>query len=319
MDYDERDLRPLFTFRVGDPGTSHAFDIAARMGFAVDLLDRARRMAGEERVQIEKLLADLDRRARELASAQEEVNLETEKTRTLGRELEERLRGLKKERREILKKSSREVEDMLSQGRRAIEQAVRRIKESGADKPVVQSARRTLERLEKPFTEDPKEIPVPAVIEPGQRVRIPHLGLIGTVLEVRGDRIVATADGLRLTLGKEAVGRLEESGSHEKPSGNIPAGPEQGSWAWHTDVEGAEPEIDLRGESGEDGWLRLDKLIDRAIPAGLEVINVIHGFGTGRLRDHLHARLKDDSRVASFREAGPGQGGGGATLVFLSG
>jgi len=319
MDYDERDLRPLFTFRVGDPGTSHAFDIAARMGFAVDLLDRARRMAGEERVQVEKLLADLDRRARQLASAQEEVNLETEKTRTLGRELEERLRGLKKERRDILKKSSREVEDMLSQGRRAIEQAVRRIKESGADKAVVQSARRTLERLETPLTVDPVESPAPAVIEPGQRVRIPHLGLVGTVVEVRGDRIIAMADGLRLTLGKEAVGRLEDIGSNEKPSGDSPEGPAQGGWAWHADVAGAEPEIDLRGESGEEGWLRLDKLIDRAIPAGLEVINVIHGFGTGRLRDHLHACLKDDPRVASFREAGPGQGGGGATLVFLSG
>jgi DNA mismatch repair protein MutS2 len=60
-------------------------------------------------------------------------------------------------------------------------------------------------------------------------------------------------------------------------------------------------------------------MIDRAIPAGLAVINVIHGFGTGRLRDHLHARLAADPRVASFREAGPGQGGGGATLVHLSG
>lgn len=319
MDYDERDLRPLFTFRVGDPGTSHAFDIAARMGFADDLLDRARRMAGEERVQIENLLADLDRRARELATAQEEVNLATEKARTLGRELEERMRGLKKERRDILKKSSSEVEDMLSQGRRAIEQAVRRIKESGADKMVVQSARRTLERLDRPLAPGPEESPAPVVVQPGQRVRIPHLGLVGTVVEVRGDRIVALADGLRLTLGKQAVGPLVEGDSSADVSDHPPAGQVKGGWAWHGSEEAVEPEIDLRGESGEEGWLRLDKLIDRAIPAGLEAINVIHGFGTGRLRDHLHQRLKGDSRVASFREAGPGQGGGGATLVFLVG
>ncbi len=149
MDYDERDLRPLFTFRVGDPGTSHAFDIAARMGFPDDLLDRARRMAGQERVQIENLLADLDRRARELTSAQEEVKLAGERADTLGRDLDQRLRGLRKERREMLNQASREAEDLVRQGRRAIEQAVREIKASGADKAVVKSARSHLENLKR--------------------------------------------------------------------------------------------------------------------------------------------------------------------------
>ena len=123
MDYDERDLRPLFTFRVGDPGTSHAFDIAARMGFTPEILEQARRMAGAERVQIEKLLADLDRRARQLASAQKELEQEAEKTRVRSHELGKRLRGLKKERREVLEKAAREVEDLVRQGRRTIEQA----------------------------------------------------------------------------------------------------------------------------------------------------------------------------------------------------
>jgi len=317
MDYDERDLRPLFTFRVGDPGTSHAFDIAARMGFPEDLLDRARRMAGKERVQIENLLADLDRRARELSSAQEEVKLAGERADTLGRDLDQRLHGLRKERRELLKQASREAEDLVHQGRRAIEQAVREIKASGADKAVVKSARSHLESLKRKLADDNDDSLPPAVFEVGQRVRIPHLGLIGTVVEVRGDKIMATAEGLRLTLGKEAVRPLEESSSTgESASGGV-VSPASGEWAWHSDMTGAEPEIDLRGETGEEGWERLDNLIDRAIPAGLEVINVIHGFGTGRLRDHLHECLKNDPRVASFREAGPGQGGGGATLVTL--
>jgi len=319
MDYDERDLRPLFTFRVGDPGTSHAFDIAARMGFPEGLLARARRMAGQERVQIEKLLTDLDRRARQLASAQEEVKRETEKAHTLGRDLEERLRGLRKERRELLKQTAREAEDLVRQGRRAIEQAVREIKESGADRTVVKSARRRLDSLDRQLEADRLDTLPPATIEPGQRVRIAPLGLIGTVVEVRGDRIVATADGLRLTLGKEAVRALEDSGSPGAEAGETTLTPGKGNWAWHGNLTGAEPEIDLRGETGEEGWHRLDRLIDRAIPAGLETINVIHGFGTGRLRDHLHERLKNDPRVASFHEAGPGQGGGGATRLILTG
>ena len=120
-------------------------------------------------------------------------------------------------------------------------------------------------------------------------------------------------------MGKDVVRPLEDSTSRDETAADGPAFPASGEWAWHSNMTGAEPEIDLRGETGEEGWERLDKLIDRAIPAGLEVINVIHGFGTGRLRDHLHERLKNDPRVVSFKEAGPGQGGGGATLVTLGG
>ena len=319
MDYDERDLQPLFTFRVGDPGTSHAFDIAARMGFPADLLTQARQMAGDERVQIEKLLADLDRRARELTTAQEEVQGETERTRVLARELDERLRGLRKERRELMAKATREAEDLVRGGRRAIEQAVRQIKASGAEKTVVKSARDRLEKLSRLLTAEKGEPPAPVRVVPGQRVRIPDLGLVGTVVEVRGDRILATADGMRLTLGAESVRPLEDNAAGSESTSEAPSTGKAGSWAWHGEALGAEPEIDLRGETGEEGWDRLDKLIDRAIPAGLEVINVIHGFGTGRLRDHLHDCLKKDPRVASFTAAGPGQGGGGATRVNLAG
>jgi DNA mismatch repair protein MutS2 len=208
---------------------------------------------------------------------------------------------------------------LVRDGRRAIEQAVRQIKASGADRSVVKTARDRLESLGRKLTADREEPPVPFKVEPGQRVRIPNLGLIGTVVEVRGDRILATADGLRLTLGPEAVRPLDDKAGGNQPAPADAASDRTGSWDWHTEASGAEPEIDLRGETGEEGWDRLDKLIDRAIPAGLDVINVIHGFGTGRLRDHLHDRLKKDPRVASFAEAGPGQGGGGATRVTLAG
>jgi DNA mismatch repair protein MutS2 len=275
-------------------------------------------MAGEERVQVEKLLTDLDRRARELAGAQEEVREQTDRAAALSRDLDQRLKGLKKERRDVLKKAERQAEDLVLGGRRAIENAVRDIKASGADKTVVKTARERLERLGRQLEEARGEAPPPARIEEGQRVRIPHLGLIGNVIEVRGDRLVALADGMRLTLGIESVRSLEDSSP--LAGGGVDAQDEpKAQWGWHAEVSGAQPEIDLRGETGEEGWSRLDVLIDRAIPAGLEVLNVIHGFGTGRLRDHLHAKLKADPRVASFTEAGPGQGGGGATKVFLAG
>lgn len=322
MDYDERDLRPLFTFRVGDPGTSHAFDIAGRMGFPPQLLQRARAMAGEERVQIEQLLSDLDRRARELIDQQKEVALQNDRLTVGNQELDRRLKGLDREKRDAVAEARRRAEDLVRQGRRDIENAVRDIRVEGGEKRVVKAARDTLDQLTDQLerqlpTEPAQAVPKAAELAAGMRIRIPHLGLKGRVVEVRGEKVIATAEGLRLTLGLEAVRPMTEDGA-DLPTGEAPA-PTAAGWAWSGEVPAAGHEIDLRGETGEEAWLRLDRLIDRAIPAGLEVLHVIHGFGTGRLRDHLYARLKADPRVASFTEAGRGMGGAGATRVKLRG
>jgi DNA mismatch repair protein MutS2 len=324
MDYDERDLQPLFTFRVGDPGTSHAFDIAARMGFPADLLARARAMAGEERVQVERLLADLDLRARELATAEAAVRQEAETAARGNAELEKRLKGLKQETREMMRNARREAEDLVRDGRRSIENVVREIRTAEGERTVVKSARDRIDRLGDRLRAEQGEgsglLPPPArEVLVGQRVRIPHLGLIGNVVEVRGNRLVALAEGMRLNLTLAAVRHLDhEAAVAPEPDPGRPVPVDAGSWTFQADApEGPAHEIDLRGENGEDGWQRLDKLIDRSIPAGLDVIHVIHGFGTGRLRDHLHACLRRDPRVKSLAEAAPGEGGGGATRVTL--
>ena len=316
MDYDEQDLRPLFTFRVGDPGTSHAFDIAARMGLPPDLLDRARSRAGEDRVQIEKLLVDLDRRARDLTTAREEVRRREDELESRDRDLTVRLRGLAAERRDELARVRGEGEDLLREGRRAIENAVREIRSAAGESGVVRSARDRLNRLaaDLPPPTDEAVAPPDFRPEPGQRVRIPHLGLIGRVLEVRGDKLVADADGMRLSVTRDAVMPLDNDSAPTSEPERV----EAGSWTWQGDPPAGGHEIDLRGERGEEAWESLDRLLDRAIPAGLETVHVIHGLGTGRLRDFLHAKLRQDPRVASFAEAGPGRGGGGATRIQLA-
>lgn len=332
MDYDERDLRPLFTVRVGDPGTSHAFDIAARLGIPGPLLDRARSRVGQERVQIEKLLVDLDRRARELGSAQDELQRAIAAQEEGGIELRRRLRGWKRERRELETRFRAETDELLRESRRRIEQVVREIRSSDGRAEVIRTAREKFVGVEAQLRDragEEADQAAPITVAPGQRVRIPHLGLIGQVVEVRGDRLVAIAQGLRLTLGRESVRPLQEEGAAKQPASDgvvsdpgQPGGPGgeavPAGWSWRGDAPATEYEIDLRGETGEEGWLRLDRLIDRAIPSGLESVQVIHGHGTGRLREYLHERLRRDGRVTSFREAAPNQGGGGVTIVFLT-
>jgi DNA mismatch repair protein MutS2 len=249
----------------------------------------------------------------------------------LNRQLADRLSGIDKERKATLEQVRRDAERALKEGRKALEAAIREVRSGGAEKAAVVTARERLAELEQKAREEEEAAAAGDWLpEVGARVRIPHLNLNGRVLEVRGRKIVADADGLRLTLGVEAVRPADGGPKPAGPGRRAPVAPEPepapdrekvdaGGWAWQGDAPEVSPEIDLRGDTGEEGWQRLDRLIDRAIPAGLTSVRVIHGFGTGRLRDHLYAQLKKDGRVRSFREGNAGEGGGGATVVVLGG
>ncbi|MFO7653831.1 MAG: Smr/MutS family protein [Candidatus Krumholzibacteriia bacterium] len=334
MDFDEATLSPRFTLRMGVPGSSHAFAIASRWGFPPELLERARRRVGEERVEVERLLADLQERTRETVETGERARAQEEESGRLRRELASRLKEIDRERRGELAEARRRGEEMLRQGRSEIERAIREIRSQGAAREVVRTARDRLAELESRLPAGPAAgTGEPVELREGDRVSIPHLGLTGRVVEVRGDRVTALADGLRLNLGRSAVEPLAGAGgATSSDAGPVPVAsaggdsqPRAGSasagggWRWQDGPPDISPEIDLRGERAEEGWERLDRLIDRAIPAGLRRLHVVHGVGTGRLREHLLDRLRHDPRVAAVHPAGPGPGQMGASVVILAG
>jgi len=137
-------------------------------------------------------------------------------------------------------------------------------------------------------------------------------------MEVRGDRLVVDAHGTRLTLGRGDVESLQPG----KPARTADPAPTPssaaGAWRWRDADAPLEQELDLRGYRADEGWDALDRLLDRAIPAGTREIRVIHGHGTGRLKAHLRRLLAADARVDSVRDAAPDAGGDGCSVVRLA-
>ena len=317
MDFDDETLRPLYSLRIGVPGASHAFDIAARMGLPDSLLHQARERVGEDRFQVERLLTELSTRARRLADTEVELSAARARAETKDKELKERLAGLKKERAALLEKSRREGEDLLQEGRRTLERIVKDIRSGSADSTSIKAGRDALQNFGKGLPEKPAK-PVKRDFTEGDRIRIPHLGLVGVVMEARSGRYVVDANGMRLTLDRDAVEPLDKASSPQESSPSDSLSKSPPAWYWQNSSGPVEQEIDLRGYRIEEGWDTLDRLLDRAIPAGTHEIRVIHGHGTGQLRAYLRQRLKNDPRVGSYGDAPPDQGGDGCTVLRLA-
>ena len=160
----------------------------------------------------------------------------------------------------------------------------------------------------------PNEGAPPHDLRPGDRVALKGSGAEGRVVELREDRVVVETAGVRLQV--PARGLLYKGAASEGPKG---ASPDPGSSAssWSGPEAHPEAEVDLRGMRVAEVDLVLDRAVDQAVLGGLGELRVIHGKGTGALRERVAELLAQDRRVHAFRMGLPGEGGAGVTMVKL--
>ncbi len=309
MDFDEETLLPLFSIRVGIPGGSHAFDIARRMSLPGDMIDRAAALLGQDRVQIEKLLTELSTRNRELVEANQRAASKERELLTTSEKLKQQLADINKERKKVLAEARAEGERFIKESRRNLELAVKTIKETAASKKSVVDAKEVLENIKDSLPgEETSQDELDKIVK-GDFVEVPHLHLKGEVVESRNNRLTIESDGMRMSVAtKDAVVIKNRQKSRKTV---IKAGTHS-----LADVQ-ARSEIDLRGLTTEEAWDAVDLFVDRAVVAGLEELEIIHGTGTGRLRFFLHEKFRKDSRVLTFEHAPLNRGGEGMTIVKL--
>jgi len=178
------------------------------------------------------------------------------------------------------------------------------------------AARESRRRLEESAREQADRMPAPregrvaaGPLEVGGRVRVTETGAIGTLVELREGRAVVELGGLRLQV--PAAGLAPESAGAQATAPSL-----RGS-GWSAPDFDASPDVDLRGYRADEVAGRLQPAIDAAVQAALPSLRIIHGKGTGALRQVVADLLRSDGRVASFRPGGIGEGGSGVTVAEL--
>ncbi len=317
LQFDPDRLEPTFSLRKGRPGRSYGLAIARRMGLSSGVLDRAASYVSSDEARMEVLLEELERREREASRALAAL----ERDRAAASELlacaQEREAGLDERERTAERKARDEARKLLLEARQEVERAIQRVQEAHERddfRQVAREARRGIEDALRQHRLSPAErlAPAPAsgVPRPGDRVRLVGGGATGVLVEVRDERATMEADGLRIQVPFSDLVRVD--GGAEPPRRETAA-----AAAWTGPVVDASPEVDLRGLRVDEAEPLLVRALDEAVLCELHELRVIHGKGTGALRNRVAELLEEDTRVVGFRLGLSGEGGSGVTVVRL--
>lgn len=316
MEFDRTTLTPTYRFRAGVPGSSYALEMASRLGFADDMLARARRLLGVQGSRLDGLIAELESSAQDSARREEELRAEKARVDALVERYEGKIKAQAAELRELKRRALEEARDIVAGANALIERSVREIRETRGDRTAVQNLRTEVERLRSEYRAQAADVgsaPPPAddgPILPGLRVQLRGGTDQGDVLSVSADGAQAVVVFGNVKM-KVPVGNLIPARGPERPRpAPAHAGPDL-----HRTVE---REIDVRGMTGEEAIPLIDKFIDDAVLAGLHRVDVIHGKGTGALRKKVTEFLSRHPRVRATRIAEWNEGGMGVTVAELA-
>ncbi len=337
MEHDPQTLAPTYVLHPGVPGRSHAFELAHREGWPPEVLERARGLMSEDRVRTESLVEQVEEQLQQTRRERERIARDRERLGEARAESERLSQALQE------KMHAVRVEKVLEEDRRLreLQRILRAVKERLAqlERPVAPPAVRDLRRwvhaqereaadLRK-TQERPLAAGAPAMTEPldaaalaaGVRAYCRSLGAVVTVREIEhgGGHVWVERRGMRVRVPAEdlaAAPASEAAGETAGISTQRDAGVEATLGAVTETVSG---ELDLRGLDRLSGRRRLEMFLDRAILAGVTRVRIIHGKGTGVLRQEVRRLLEKHPQVEEFREGEPAEGGWGVSIAFLQG
>lgn len=310
---DAASLAPTYRFRLGVAGSSYGLSIAERQGLAADVTGRARVLAGDESVELDRLLAE---QAERVARLDEDRRILEAERGDLARErsdLQRRVRSLDAERAAAKKAAAR----LIDQANVRIEKTIREIVESGAAKKSTRAARTGLEEFRQELEEEARRAqpelpgsspPAGGPVSPGDRVVIDDGETAAEVVSIEGNTVEVNTGSARIRVDRSRIRKV----GGKPPQRFSVSGPEMDVAASSLPMR-----LDLRGARAADAVWQVTRHIDAAVTGGLHRVEILHGKGTGALRKAIRDYLGGRADVSDFDDAAIEEGGAGVTVVHL--
>lgn len=317
VEFDIETLSPTYRLLIGVPGRSNAFEISKRLGLKQSIIEKAKSYTGADRNEVESMIKSLEESRRQAEKDADEAYELLQEAEQLRNELAEQLKEYeekkekfvtkaKEQARKIITEANTEVETVIAELREMKNQAAANIKEH----ELIDIKKRLDDTL-------PEEVVLKKgnvvktnnqELHVGDEVKVLSYGQKGTLLEKVSDKEWVVQIGiLKMKLDESDLQFVKPE--KEKVQVAVASVKNRNQ---HVKLE-----LDLRGERYEDAILKTEKYIDDAILANYSRVSIIHGKGTGALRQGIQKYLKNHKRVKSFRFGDAGEGGLGVTIVEL--
>jgi DNA mismatch repair protein MutS2 len=320
LDVDPVTMAPTYHLTVGIPGGSNALATASRLGLPEEIVTRARQMLSESTQEIETLLTHLVTEQKTVESLRHGLEKELKEAEQNGADLRNRLRQLEEDRQRIIKQARDQMSREAAGLQMKIREATAELRKEKSRERIEQAKKALAEAQEKLDTEIWRPGPVVETeekgvesgpIAAGDTVWLREAGVPATVLSLSEERglIEVQAGKVKMTLRLDSVEK-------RVPSGDVPK-------ARSTPIRRelrksrASFELDLRGRRAEEIEPLLDSYLNETSLSGLSRVRIIHGIGTGTVRQIVREALASHPLVTSFRPGEQGEGGDGVTIVSM--
>lgn len=318
VEFDDRTLSPTYRLLWGIPGRSNALSVARRLGLDSEIVDEAGKSLGGYTEDVNEVIAALEAQRREQEAKTQEASQLLEQAEKFYGEVSDKAASLQARERALKQSQEQETREAIAQAKTEIAEVIRRLQQGPQTGQNAQKATEALNEIaERQLPTQERKPPKPGYMpQTGERVRIPKLGQTAEVLTSPDEdgELTVRFGLMKMTVALADVesldGKKAQVPAKAAPAPAKPPPPKSAST-----IRTSQNTIDLRGSRVADAEIEIDKAISQAIEMG--TLWIIHGKGTGRLREGVQEFLKRHSLVERFELAPQNEGGSGVTVAFL--
>lgn len=342
MLYDRHLMQPLYTLSIGNPGSSFAIEIARKIGLPDEVIADASAIVGTDYVNLDKYLQDIVRDKRYWETKRQNIRKKEKQLEDLTASYEVDLQDVVKERKKIIREAKSEAQRLLSEANAQIENTIRVIKESQAEKERTKEVREQLSAFKAGLTDDEKNLPkqidkklnrikkvknnssksssdnnLPKQVEVGDNVRIKGQKNVAQVISIDRNNAVIAFGQLQTTV---KYNTLEYVSNNQLKRNDKDRKQNLGAYVSDEMREkklNFKQDLDIRGLRGDEAYQAVMYFIDDAILVGVNRVRILHGTGTGALRTLVRDYLQTNPSVRHFADEHVQFGGAGITVVDL--
>lgn len=323
LEFDIKTLRPTYKLTIGLPGRSNALAIAQKLGLPQAIIESAKAEINPLDLRADKLLDDIRKEHNRTSREREKLEKQRAKLETQNTELQKRLEKIEDERRETIAQARAEGELEVAVLKRNIDSLKSQLKKAGqpltAIKALEEKMGKMEEKVEAPVERQRSKVESQSSIQLGERVTVSTLNAEGVVTALGESDAEVQIGTIRVRARiSELVRRNAEAVSNEQKAEGRKQKAEASSTVNRPSSSSPGMEVDLRGLMAEDALDKMERYLEQAYLSGLPWVRIIHGKGTGKLRQAVREALKGHAYVKSFEEGGHTEGGEGVTVAKLN-